>query len=151
VGHWTAVGQLVGYLRDHTQAGLLLLHKIQAIQSRIGSHFSPPQKCSSTVRDGAKVTKSCDELLTLAIAIAKGQPTCRPQISAHQSGRREQRRGLSPTLRAAHGDVRCLHGGTRGRQQGQRRRARCSWPWPRRPPSADGGRGHGQEQRARRR
>ena len=69
-------GQLVGHLRDHTQAELVLLHKIQAMQSRIGSHFSPPRKCSSTVRDGAKVTKSCDELLTLAIAIAKGQPTC---------------------------------------------------------------------------
>lgn len=115
MGHWKAVGQLVGYLRDHTQAELVLLHKIRAMQSRIGSHFSQPQKCSSTVRDGAKITMSCDELLTLAIAIAKGQPTCRPQVSAPKSGRREQRRGFSPTVRAAHGDVRCLHAGARGR------------------------------------
>jgi hypothetical protein len=51
--NWTAVRQLVGYLRYDTEAELLLLNKIWALQSLIGNHFYPqllplaeiPQSC----------------------------------------------------------------------------------------------------------
>ncbi len=55
--NWTAVRQLVGYLRYDTAGELLLLNKIWALQSLIGNHFYPQQKLISKVRDGAKISK----------------------------------------------------------------------------------------------
>jgi hypothetical protein len=62
--NWTAVRQLVGYLRYDTQGELLLLNKIWALQSMIGNHFYPQQKLVSKVRDGAKITKKYDTAKT---------------------------------------------------------------------------------------
>lgn len=58
--NWTAVRQLVGYLRYDTEAELLLLNNIWVLQSLIGNHFYPQQKLISKVRDGAKVIKRYD-------------------------------------------------------------------------------------------
>ena len=62
--NWTAVRQLVGYLRYDTPGELLLLNKIWAVQSMIGNHFYPQQKLVSKVRDGAKITKTYDTAKT---------------------------------------------------------------------------------------
>jgi hypothetical protein len=62
--NWTAVRQLVGYLRYDTEAELLLLNKIWVLQSLIGNHFYPQQKLISKVRHGAKVTKRYDPAQT---------------------------------------------------------------------------------------
>jgi Integrase core domain len=62
--NWTTVRQLVGYLRYDTEAELLLLNQIWAMQSLIGNHFYPQQKLISKVRDGAKVTKKYDPAQT---------------------------------------------------------------------------------------
>jgi hypothetical protein len=62
--NWTTVRQLVGYLRYDTEAELLLLNQIWALQSLIGNHFYPQQKLISKVRDGAKVTKKYDPAQT---------------------------------------------------------------------------------------
>jgi hypothetical protein len=62
--NWTAVRQLVGYLRYDTQSELLLLNKIWALQSLIGNHFYPQQKLVSKIRDGAKITKRYDTART---------------------------------------------------------------------------------------
>ena len=56
--------QLVGYLRYDTEAELLLLNKIWALQGLIGNHFYPQQKLTSKVRDGAKITKKYDTATT---------------------------------------------------------------------------------------
>ena len=62
--NWTAVRQLVGYLRYDTPGELLLLNKIWALQSQIGNHFYPQQKLISKVRDGAKISKKYDKATT---------------------------------------------------------------------------------------
>ncbi len=62
--NWTAVRQLVGYLRYDTPGELLLLNKIWALQSQIANHFYPQQKLISKVRDGAKVSKKYDKAAT---------------------------------------------------------------------------------------
>jgi len=54
----------LGYLRYDTQAELVLLNKIWALQSLIGNHFYPQQKLVSKVRDGAKITKKYDTAQT---------------------------------------------------------------------------------------
>ena len=58
--NWTAVRQLVGYLRYDTPGELLLLNKIWALQTLIGNHFYAQQKLISKVRDGAKISKKYD-------------------------------------------------------------------------------------------
>jgi len=62
--NWTAVRQLVGYLRYDTDAELDLLNRIWVLQSLIGNHFYPQQKLISKVRDGAKITKRYDRART---------------------------------------------------------------------------------------
>ena len=62
--NWTAVRQLVGYLRYDTEAELLPLNKIWALQGLIGNHFYPQQKLTFKVRDGAKITKKYDAATT---------------------------------------------------------------------------------------
>src|SRR6476659_7711305 len=62
--NWTAVRQLVGYLRYDTAGELLLLNRIWALQSLIGNHFYPQQKLVSKVRDGAKISKKYDKAAT---------------------------------------------------------------------------------------
>jgi hypothetical protein len=62
--NWTAVRQLVGYLRYDTTAELELMNQIWALQSLIGNHFYPQQKLISKVRDGAKVSKRYDAAAT---------------------------------------------------------------------------------------
>jgi hypothetical protein len=62
--NWTAVRQLVGYLRYDTEAELLLLNRIWQLQGLIGNHFYPQQKLISKVRDGAKITKKYDTAAT---------------------------------------------------------------------------------------
>jgi len=62
--NWTAVRQLVGYLRYDTAGELLLLSKIWVLQSLIGNHFYPQQKLISKVRDGAKISKKYDTAAT---------------------------------------------------------------------------------------
>jgi Integrase core domain len=58
--NWTAVRQLVGYLRYDTAAELELLNRIWTLQSLIGNHFYAQQKLIGKVRDGAKVSKRYD-------------------------------------------------------------------------------------------
>jgi hypothetical protein len=65
--NWTAVRQLVGYLRCDTEGELLLLNKIWALQSQIGNHFYPQQKLISKVRDGAKISKKYNTAATPAV------------------------------------------------------------------------------------
>jgi transposase InsO family protein len=62
--NWTAVRQLVGYLRYDTDAEVLLLNKIWQLQGLLGNHFYPQQKLISKVRDGAKVSKKYDTAKT---------------------------------------------------------------------------------------
>lgn len=62
--NWTAVRQLVGYLRYDTAGELLLLNKLWVLQSLIGNHFYPQQKLISKVRDGAKISKKYDTAAT---------------------------------------------------------------------------------------
>jgi len=62
--NWTAVRQLVGYLRYDTAGELLLLNKIWELQSLIGNHFYPRQKLISKVRDGVKISKKYDTAAT---------------------------------------------------------------------------------------
>jgi hypothetical protein len=75
--NWTAVRQLVGYLRYDTQAELDLLNQIWVLQSLIGNHFYPQQKLISKVRDGAKVTKRYDRART-PYARALAHPAVKP-------------------------------------------------------------------------
>jgi hypothetical protein len=78
--NWTAVRQLVGYLRYDTATELELLNKIWAAQSLIGNHFYPQQKLISKVRDGAKITKRFDAARTpYARAIAHPDLEARPR------------------------------------------------------------------------
>jgi hypothetical protein len=72
--NWTAVRQLVGYLRYDTDAELELLNKIWILQSLIGNHCYPQQKLISKVRDGAKITKRYDPAQT-PYARADAHPT----------------------------------------------------------------------------
>lgn len=62
--NWAIVRTIVGYHRYDTEAELLLLNKIWALQSRLTNYFSPQQKLISKVRDGAKVTKRYDVATT---------------------------------------------------------------------------------------
>ena len=56
--NWAIVRIVVGYHRYDTEAELLLLNKIWALQSKLTNYFSPQQKLVSKVRDGAKVSRS---------------------------------------------------------------------------------------------
>lgn len=58
--NWTAVRQLVGYLRYDTEPERLLLNRIWLLQGLLGNHFHSQQKLISKVRDGAKITKRYD-------------------------------------------------------------------------------------------
>jgi hypothetical protein len=84
--NWTAVRQLVGYLRYDTEAELLLLNNIWVLQSLIGNHFRPQQKLISKVRDGAKVIKRYDPAQS---PHAWPQPTqtsrCCPNVASQPS------------------------------------------------------------------
>jgi hypothetical protein len=75
--NWTAVRQLVGYLRYDTDGELDLLNQIWTLQSLIGNHFYPQQKLISKVRDGAKVTKRYDRAQT-PYARAMAHPAVKP-------------------------------------------------------------------------
>ena len=84
--NWTAVRQLVGYLRYDTTAELDLLNQIWAAQALIGNHFYPQQKLISKVRDGAKVTKRYDRARTpyaRAMAHPAVTPLRRRRLTAH--------------------------------------------------------------------
>ncbi|MGH3966936.1 MAG: integrase catalytic domain-containing protein [Mycobacterium sp.] len=78
--NWTAVRQLVGYLRYDTGAELLLLNKIWQQQALIANHFYPQQKLISKVRHGAKVAKRYDTAATpYARVIAHPDVTAMPK------------------------------------------------------------------------
>lgn len=62
--NWAIVRTVVGYHRYDTEAELLLLNKIWALQSQLTNYFSPQQKLVSKVRDGAKVIKRYDVATT---------------------------------------------------------------------------------------
>lgn len=62
--NWAVVRTVVGYHRYDTNAELLLLNKIWALQSQMTNYFLPQQKLVSKVRDGAKVTKKYDTATT---------------------------------------------------------------------------------------
>lgn len=62
--NWAIVRTVVGYHRYDTEAELLLLNKIWALQSKLTNYFSPQQKLISKVRAGAKVTKRYDTATT---------------------------------------------------------------------------------------
>jgi len=87
--NWTAVRQLVGYLRYDTAAELLLLNKIWQLQSLIGNHFYPQQKLIAKVRDGAKITKRYDTATTpyaRAVAHREVKPLPKRRLTAqHRS------------------------------------------------------------------
>ena len=55
---------MVGYHRYDTEAELLLLNKIWALQSKLTNYFLPQQKLVSKVRVGAKVSKKYDTATT---------------------------------------------------------------------------------------
>ncbi|MHB1166185.1 MAG: integrase catalytic domain-containing protein [Candidatus Nanopelagicales bacterium] len=59
--NWAVVRTVVGYHRYDTEAELLLLNRIWALQSHLTNYFLPQQKLISKVRDGAKVTKKYDK------------------------------------------------------------------------------------------
>jgi hypothetical protein len=59
--NWAVVRTVVGYHRYDTEAELLLLNRIWALQSMMTNYFLPQQKLISKVRDGAKVTKKYDK------------------------------------------------------------------------------------------
>jgi len=58
--NWAVVRTIVGYLRYDTTPELLLLNQIWKLQSLVSNFFYPQQKLVSTVRNGAKVTKTYD-------------------------------------------------------------------------------------------
>jgi len=62
--NWAIVRTVVGYHRYDTEAELLLLNKIWALQSQLTNYFYPQQKLLSKVRVGAKVTKKYDRATT---------------------------------------------------------------------------------------
>ena len=62
--NWATVRTVVGYHRYDTEAELLLLNKIWALQSKLTNYFYPQQKLVSKVRDGAKVSKKYDTATT---------------------------------------------------------------------------------------
>ena len=62
--NWAIVRTVVGYHRYDTEAELLLLNKIWALQSQLTNYFSPQQKLVTKVRDGAKVSKKYDVATT---------------------------------------------------------------------------------------
>ena len=55
---------VVGYHRYDTEAELLLLNKIWALQSQLTNYFYPQQKLVSKTRVGAKVSKKYDTATT---------------------------------------------------------------------------------------
>lgn len=62
--NWAIVRTVVGYHRYDTEAELLLLNKIWALQSKLTNYFYPQQKLVSKVRVGAKVSKKYDTATT---------------------------------------------------------------------------------------
>lgn len=62
--NWAIVRTVVGYHRYDTEAELLLLNKIWALQSQLTNYFQPQQKLLSKVRAGAKVSKRYDRATT---------------------------------------------------------------------------------------
>jgi transposase InsO family protein len=62
--NWAIVRIVVGYHRYDTEAELLLLNKIWALQSQLTNYFYPQQKLVSKVRTGAKVSKTYDRATT---------------------------------------------------------------------------------------
>ena len=62
--NWAIVRIVVGYHRYDTEAELLLLNKIWALQSKLTNYFLPQQKLVSKVRVGAKVSKKYDTATT---------------------------------------------------------------------------------------
>src|ERR1700756_1784925 len=76
--NWAIVRTVVGYHRYDTEAELLLLNKIRALQSQLTNYFYPQQKLLSKVRVGAKVTKKYDRATTIPHRRAErhdGSPT----------------------------------------------------------------------------
>ena len=107
--NWAIVRTVVGYHRYDTEAELLLLNKIWALQSKLTNYFSPQQKLVSKVRDGAKVTKKYDVARpprtagpthTKSVSEA-GQGEPRRNLHEHQPGRRPTP-DPGPHRRAAH-------------------------------------------------
>jgi len=62
--NWAVVRTVVGYHRYDTEAELLLLNEICALQSQITNYFLPQPKLVAKVRDGAKITKTYDRPTT---------------------------------------------------------------------------------------
>jgi hypothetical protein len=62
--NWAIVRTVVGYHRYDTDAELLLLNKIWALQSKLANYFCPQQKLVSKIRVGAKVSKKYDQATT---------------------------------------------------------------------------------------
>ena len=62
--NWAIVRTVVGYHRYDTEAELLLLNNIWALQSQLTNYFQPQQKLLSKVRAGAKVSKRYDRATT---------------------------------------------------------------------------------------
>jgi len=58
--NWAVVRTVAGYHRYDTEAELVLLNKIWALQTFMTNFFNPQQKLVSKVRDGAKVSKKYD-------------------------------------------------------------------------------------------
>ena len=102
--NWSVVRRVVGDHRYDTPAQLDLLNRIYAMLPLQTNLFSPQQKLVEKDREGAKVTKGYDTAQT-PYQRGPGRQT-RPEKGQDRT---------SPTVRAAHGDVRCLHAGARGR------------------------------------
>ena len=62
--NWAIVRIVVGYHRYDTEAELLLLNKIWALQSQLTNYFYPQQKLMSKTRVGTKVSKKYDRATT---------------------------------------------------------------------------------------
>lgn len=62
--NWVIVRIVVGYHRYDTEAELLLLNKIWALQSQLTNYFYPQQKLVSKTRVGARVSKKHDKATT---------------------------------------------------------------------------------------
>jgi hypothetical protein len=62
--NWVVVRTVAGYHRYDTEAELVLLNKIWALQTFITNFFNPQQKLISKVRNGAKVSKKYDVAAT---------------------------------------------------------------------------------------
>ncbi len=62
--NWTVVRRTVGYHRYDTATELLLLNEIWLLQSQLTNYFYPQQKLVSSVRHGAKVSKTHDTATT---------------------------------------------------------------------------------------